>query len=209
MCQLTERDIVQSMETFGSAFLFTDIEGSTRLPARDPTGYPVLLERLRDCIRAEVQSSSGELVSLEGDSSFALFDTASDAIWCSAAIQNRLRAEQVGFRVRMGIHVGEARRTATGFVGLDVHRAARIADAAHGGQVVISAEAAQDSPLATVDLGWHQLKDLAAPLRLHQLELGTDERLPPLRTITARTHNLPTHESSLVGREEELAALER
>jgi predicted ATPase len=186
-------------------FLFTDIEGSTRLLAELGTdAYGRALEEhraaLRDAFRAGCE------VDTQGDSLFYAFERADDAVRGAAAAQRALHATRV--RVRMGIHTGEALLVAGGYVGLDVHRAARICAAAHGGQVLLSQSTRELTDVETRDLGEHRLKDLTQPQRLHQLVApGLDMEFPPLRSLENRPTNLPAQATPLVGRTGELEAL--
>jgi predicted ATPase/class 3 adenylate cyclase len=184
-------------------FLFTDVEGSTRLLEElGADAYGGVLARHHGVCREAWAAHGGVEVDTAGDAFFVAFGRASGALSAAMAAQEGLVA--LGVRVRMGVHTGEAALTQTGYVGLEVHRAARIAAAAHGGQVVVSAstrELAGDGfPL--VDLGEHRFKDLSAPERVFQLGDGT---FPPLKSLY-RT-NLPTPATPFLGREEELASV--
>ena len=183
-------------------FLFTDIEGSTRLLQEHGPGYANLLAEHRRTLRDAFTRHSGVEVDTQGDAFFVVFPSAADAV--AAAAEARVQLEAGPIRVRMGIHTGEPIVTDGGYVGVDVHRAARIAAAAHGGQIVLSETTRRllDSDTATRDLGEHRLKDLTGPERLHQLGDGD---FPPLRTLDAT--NLPVASSPLVGREHELGEL--
>ena len=123
-------------------FLFTDIEGSTRLLARLREGYGDVLEEHHRTLRAAFEEHGGHEVHTEGDAFFVAFARATDAIAAAVAAQRALAAhpwpEGVDLRVRMGLHTGEAEVRADDYVGMDVHRAARICSAAHGGQVLVS-----------------------------------------------------------------------
>ena len=199
-------------------FLFTDIEGSTRLVQALGGGYPPLLEHHHDIVGSAVEANGGLVVSTEGDSFFAVFPTAPAAL--VAAIDAQLAIERhpwpdgARIRVRIGVHTGEGRVGAGSYVGVDVHRAARIGAAGHGGQVLLSASTAQlcrhEMPpgVSLIDLGDHRLKDLLEPERVFQV--GHPElqgEFPPLKTLTDRPNNLPTQPSELVGREEALRAI--
>ena len=184
-------------------FLFTDVEGSTRmLDALGAEAYAgVLAEHLR-ILREAVERHEGIEVDTEGDAIFAVFGTATGAL--SAAREAQAGLEPTGVRVRMGLHTGTPLRTDDGYVGIDVHRAARIAAAGHGGQVLISSTTASlvagsSDELTLTDLGEHRLKDLAAPERLYQL--GTEQH-PPLKSISPS--NLPEPAGQFIGRETEL-----
>jgi predicted ATPase len=174
-------------------FLFTDIEGSTRLLEEHGEDYPTLLAEHRRVLREAFERHAGVEVDTQGDAFFVAFSRALDAL---AAAEEAQRALEL--RVRMGIHTGQPQLVGEGYVGIDVHRAARICSAAHGGQVVLSQRSLVDG-VAVRDLGLHRLKDLQEPERLYQL--GAEE-FPPLRSLNAT--NLPVQPNPLVGREREL-----
>ena len=179
-------------------FLFTDVEGSTRLLQEHGDGYADLLAEHRRVLRKAFAARSGVEVDTQGDAFFVAFSRAADAV--AAADEARRGLEDGAIRVRMGIHTGEPVVTDEGYVGMDVHRAARIAAAAHGGQIVLSETTRRLLDDAAVhDLGEHRLKDLVQAERLYQLGNGD---FPPLRTLDAT--NLPIASSQLVGRENEL-----
>ncbi len=198
-------------------FLFTDIEGSTRLEQAVGTErYAALRERHRDIVRRAVAANGGDEQGTEGDSFFVVFDTAGRALAAAYQAQLDLHAEpwpdDGTIRVRMGLNAGEAASVGGSLVGLAINRAARIAAVAHGGQVLVSETAralgadALPSGCRFVDLGSHRLKDLAEPDRLYQLEgPGLPSTFPPLATLDARPNNLPSQLTSFVGREAELA----
>ncbi len=186
-------------------FLFTDVEGSTRLLQEHGSGYADLLAEHRAALRDAFARHGGVEVDTQGDAFFVAFARATEAV--AAATDGREALEIGPIRVRMGIHTGEPLLTNEGYVGLDVHRAARIAAAAHGGQIVVSDATRQllDVDVGIRELGEHRLKDLAHAERLYQVGGGD---FPPLRTLDAT--NLPLATSALVGRErevEELAAM--
>ncbi|MBV8300889.1 MAG: adenylate/guanylate cyclase domain-containing protein, partial [Candidatus Dormibacteraeota bacterium] len=179
-------------------FLFTDIEGSTRLAQDLGDGYVEVLAEHRRVLREAFAAHHGVEVDTQGDAFFVAFASAVDAV--RSAIDGQRALSDGPVRVRMGLHTGEAAVGDEGYVGVDVHRAARICAAGHGGQVLLSASVA--NLIADVDmhdLGEHRLKDLFAPLRLYQL--GHDD-FPPLRTLNFTT--LPVQSTPLVGREQEL-----
>jgi predicted ATPase/class 3 adenylate cyclase len=180
-------------------FLFTDIEGSTRLLHELGDRYADVLAEHRRVLRETFSRHGGVEVDTQGDAFFVAFARASDAVAAGGEIQEGLAGGPV--RVRIGIHTGEPVVTEEGYVGADVHRASRIMGAGHGGQVLVSDATRQllDSEADLRDLGAHRLKDLTAPQRLYQLG---DADFPPLRTLY-RT-NLPVQATALVGREPEL-----
>ena len=185
-------------------FLFTDVESSTTLLLRlGPEAYAGELDLHRHVLREIFAAYNGVEVDTAGDSFFVAFSRAVDAVAAAREAQAGLEAGTVG--VRMGLHTGEPLVTGSGYVGLDVHRAARISAAGHGGQVLIShatRSLVEDGEF--LDLGEHRLKDLTRPERIYQL--GT-AKFPPLKSLN-RT-NLPVAAHPLVGRaaeQEELAA---
>ena len=180
-------------------FLFTDIEGSTRLLHElGPDAYSEALAEHRRVLRAAFAEHDGVEVDTQGDAFFVAFPTAPGAI---AAAENGQHALEAGrIRVRMGLHTGTPTLTDEGYVGVDVHRGARVAALAHGGQVLLTqATATLVDGVALTDLGRHRLKDFDGPAQL--LQLGTD-RHPPLRT--PGTVLLPTPATPFLGREQEL-----
>jgi predicted ATPase/class 3 adenylate cyclase len=187
-------------------FLFTDVEQSTRLLAElGADAYGRTLEEHRDRLREAFRA--GHEVDVQGDSLFYAFDRADDAVRAAAAGQRALGGLPV--RVRMGVHTGQPAIVGNGYVGLDVHRAARICAAAHGAQVVLSQTTRDLVDVETRDLGEHRLKDLTQPQRLHQLlGPGLETQFAPLRTLESRPTNLPAQTTPLVGRTVELEALQ-
>ena len=183
-------------------FLFTDVAGSTKLLSEHGAAYADLLGAHRVVVRAALSRHAGVEVDTQGDAFFAAFPRASDAVAAADEIRDGLGDGPV--RVRIGIHTGEPLVTPEGYVGLDVHRAARIAAAAHGGQVVLSQTTRDllDPGRQLRDLGVHRLKDLTEAERLFQLGSG---EFPPLRTLDQT--NLPVAASPLLGRERELEEL--
>ncbi|MGO8959344.1 MAG: adenylate/guanylate cyclase domain-containing protein [Streptosporangiaceae bacterium] len=205
------------METL--TFLFTDIEGSTRLLRHLGEGvYADVLADHHSLIRSVLAAHDGEEVGTHGDAFFAVFTSPKACVAAVTQMQQAIEThpwpagEHV--RVRMGVHTGEAAKTATGLVGLDVHRAARVAAVAHGGQVLLSETAAAmvrgSLPPGTTlrDLGVHQLKDLGRPEQIFQLvAAGLRAEFPPLRSLgnPALQHNLPAQLATFIGRDRELA----
>jgi predicted ATPase/class 3 adenylate cyclase len=194
--------------------LFTDIEGSTSLLESSGDSYPHLLARHHELVEEAIAASAGQVVNTAGDSFFAAFPTAEAAVTAAVEAQRRLLAEpwpeNRRVLVRMGLHSGAPRRIDSGYVGLDVHRAARIMAAAHGGQILVSETTASLLGVAVAlrDLGEHRLKDLSLPQRLYQvLAPGMREEFPAVRTLENRPMNLPVQRNALLGREAELATL--
>jgi len=181
-------------------FLFTDIEGSTKLLEELGDRYPEALAEHRRVLREAFERHSGVEVDTQGDAFFVAFQRASEALATADEAQRALELP-----VRMGIHTGEPTLTPEGYVGIDVHRAARICSAAHGGQVVLSETTRKLlDGVGLHDLGEHRLKDLGQPVRLYQLG---EHDFPPLRSLNQT--NLPAQPSPLVGRERELQELLR
>ncbi len=180
-------------------FAFTDIEGSTRLLHELGDSYADVLAEHRRVLRDAVSRHRGVEVDTQGDAFFFAFARASDAIAAAGDAQAALADGSV--RVRIGIHTGEPVVTDEGYVGLDVHRAARVMGAGHGGQVLVSEATARllDSTVELRELGEHRLKDLTEPQRLYQLGEG---EFPPPRAL--HQTNLPIQPTPLVGREREL-----
>jgi predicted ATPase/class 3 adenylate cyclase len=183
-------------------FLFTDVEGSTRLLQEHGDGYAELVAEHRRALREAFARHDGVEVDTQGDAFFVAFPRAAGAV--AAAADARRALEPGPIRVRMGLHTGEPQVTDEGYVGIDVHRAARIASSAHGGQILVSETTRRllepDAPVR--DLGEHRLKDLVGAERLFQLG---DGEFPPLRTLDAT--NLPVVAIPLVGREREVEEL--
>jgi len=183
-------------------FLFTDVAGSTALLAESGAqGYAAVLAEHRRILRQACAASGGVEVDTAGDSFFVAFSRAADAVAAARAAQAGLGDGPV--RVRMGLHTGEPLQSGGGYVGMDVHRAARIAAAGHGGQVLVS-QATHNlvGDAEYLDLGEHRLKDLTRPERLYQLGGG---EFPPPKSLN-RT-NLPLAANPLVGRVVEQAKL--
>jgi predicted ATPase/class 3 adenylate cyclase len=196
---------VSDLPTGTVTLLFTDIEGSTRLLDELGDRYQELLERHHRILRQAIAANSGVEVDTEGDAFFCVFERPEDALGAAGQAQSALAEESwpkgKQVRVRMGMHTGTPAVAGENYIGIDVHRAARIAAAGHGGQVVISRATKEelDAELELRDLGEHRLKDFAEPVWLFQLG---EEEFPPLRTLGAT--NLPRPASSFVGRESEL-----
>jgi class 3 adenylate cyclase len=197
--------------------LFTDIEGSTVLAERLDERWPDLLAEHNRILRMAFTAHGGTELGTEGDAFFVAFTDAVSAAAAAADVQRALAGhawpDGDAIRVRIGLHTGQPTPTADGFVGLDMHRAARVAAAAHGAQVLLS-QATRDllpesmDGLSFRDLGDHRLKDLSGPQRLHQLCIdGLAADFPPPRTIEGRTTNLPAQPTPLVGRDAELDAV--
>lgn len=200
--------------------LFSDMEGSTRLLQALGERYAETLAAHHALLRACFEKHHGRIVDTQGDSFFVAFPRALDAVRAAIEAQRALAAhawgEGIMVRVRMGLHTGEPRAQGERYVGLDVHRAARIGAAGHGGQILLSETTCAlvknelPSDVQLRELGKQRLKDFDAPASLYQIvcaDLLSD--FPPLKTLDARPHNLSASMSSFIGRERELAALTR
>ena len=190
-------------------FLFTDIEGSTRLLEALGEHYGEALEAQRRLLRHAFVDAGGVEVDTQGDAFFVVFPAAGDAVRAAAQGQRILAGyhwpEGISVRVRMGLHSGEPGRIAEGYFGLDVHRAARICAAAHGGQVLVSQSTREllgeelGEGLTLDDLGEHRLKDLTHAQRLYQLTIdGLESRFPAIRTLeNSRRKRIDVHATIL------------
>jgi predicted ATPase/class 3 adenylate cyclase len=201
--------------------LFSDIEGSTRLLEHLGEGYAEVLDEHRRIIRGAVAGHGGHELRTEGDAFFVVFSRAGDAMRAAVAAQRGLAAcassGAATVRVRMGLHTGEPRVVGRDYVGIDVHCAARICSAAHGGQVVVSETTERilagqaTEGVSLRDLGEHLLKDLSRPMRLHQIVAdGLTADFPPLRALDYPPTSLPDQSApptALFGREADLDAL--
>jgi predicted ATPase/class 3 adenylate cyclase len=199
-------------------FLFSDIEGSTRLLQELGDRYDDILEGHKAIVRASIRRWDGTEISTEGDSFFVVFPGAMGAARAAAEVQRSLADHPfpLPVRVRMGLHTGEGRLAAGNYVGIDVHRAARIAAAGHGGQILVSdatrglVEPELPADLSLSDLGPHRLKDLAQPEHLYQLVVrGLRSEFPPLRSLDARPNNLPVQLTRFIGRQEQVTEVKR
>src|ERR1700683_2757927 len=196
--------------------LFSDIEGSTTLLSRVGDRHGEALSAHRAMLRKAIAAWGGREMSTEGDSFFVVFGSAADAVAGARAAQGALAQHEWpdgdAVRVRMGLHSGEPTPHEDNYIGMDVHRAARIAATAHGGQVVLSeATVGLAAPLpdgvSVVDLGFHRLKDIAVPERIYQLAgPGLREDFPRLKSLGTQA-SLPAPPTPLIGRDEDLQRL--
>jgi len=179
-----------------------------------------VLEEHRRLVRAAFEKGHGQEVDRQGDSFLVAFSRAREAVGAAVAAQRALTKypwpEGAALRVRVGLHTGEPLSGTNDYIGLDVHRAARMCSAGHGGQILVSQVVgiliAPDLPpgVSLRDLGTHRLKDLRDPEHLFQVvqpDLAAD--FPPLKSLDARPHNLPIQLTSFVGREREKAEVGR
>ena len=199
--------------------LFTDMEGSTRLLQQLGKRYGSVLAECRRLLRAAFAQYNGYEIDTQGDAFFVTFVRAIDAVAAAVTAQRVLAdapwPEGVGIRVRMGLHTGEPESSSEGYVGLDVHLAARIMSAGHGGQVLLSQTTCDlvqhDLPngVSLRNMGEHHLKDLQHPRCIFQLVIpGLSSDFPPLKTLNTYLNNLPVQPTPFMGREKEVTAIE-
>lgn len=197
-------------------FVFTDIEGSTRLLQELGSEYVSILETHRSVLRQVFAGFEGREVNTEGDGFFAAFASPSSAVLAAVRAQRDLAGEpalaQHGVRVRIGMNTGEAQRTGHDYVGLAVHQAARVANAGHGGQVLVADSTrllAGDPPgVEFDDLGEHVLKDFAGAVRIFQVHAeGIRSQFPRIRSLNSLDASLPVARTSFIGRAKELNAV--
>jgi predicted ATPase/class 3 adenylate cyclase len=198
--------------------LFTDIERSTQLLHQLDERYARVLNEYRQIMLSTLHQFRGHEVNIQRDAFFAVFARATDAVSSAIAAQRALAShswpEGVTVRVRMGLHTGEPQLTVEDYIGLDVHHAAWIMAAGHGGQVLLSQTTRElverDLPAEVYirDLGVHRLKDLGRPERLFQLIIsGVASDFPPLNTLDSHSNNLPIQPTPLIGQEQEVIAV--
>ncbi len=200
------------------SFLFADIDGSTPLVRQLGDGYPEVLDAFREILVGAVRANGGAVVDFDGDGAFCAFPAAGVAAQAAVSVQRRLDShswpENVRVRARIGVHTGVAQRAPDGYVGLEVHRAARIGAAANGGQILVSSSTAsllESDPQdgwSLVDLGSFALKGLDRAESLVQLvapDLESD--LPAPRARGVSSVKLPMHLTRLVGRDDEVAGI--
>lgn len=191
-----------------TSFLFTDVESSTELARRAGAGYPDLVKIHDEIIRAVVERESGIVVKTTGDGVFAAFAAVSAALDAASLIQSNIQGHDwplgVEIKVRVGVHTGEATMYEGDYVGLEVHRAARVMSAGHGGQILVSevARSLAGDGYEFRDLGRHLLKGLDEEETIFQLIVpGLPAEFPPLTTASVIPNNLPARATSIVGRQ--------
>lgn len=200
-------------------FLFTDIEGSTRLWETIPQAMSAALAVHDEIMRSAIEANSGKVIKTVGDAFYAVFETAKSAAQAAVDAQEKLMQTawkiEGGIRVRMGLYTGEAEPRDNDFFGQTLNRCARLLNTAHGEQVVLSISTVSEiqfidsGDFGFLDLGEHRLKDLTKPEQIYQLlhpKLRAD--FPPLRGLESFPNNLPTQASTFVGRERELKELQ-
>ena len=194
-------------------FMFTDIEGSTRLWQQYATQMPDILARHDALLRQAIERFGGSYIKNTGDGAFAVFESG-DPLGCAVYIQSQVASEDWGepgeLRLRIALHAGQAERRGEDYFGLDVTRASRLLSAGWGGQILLTSAAAQtcaEPPGSSlVDHGTHQLRDLYEPLQIYELRHSDlpPRAYPALHTLAAHPHNLPTQPTPFVGRARDL-----
>jgi predicted ATPase/class 3 adenylate cyclase/Tfp pilus assembly protein PilF len=208
--------VATSPPTGTVTFLFTDIEGSTKLWERHPEAMQRALARHDEILSGVTEQHGGYIFKTIGDAFCCAFPTAPDAFEAALEAQRRLLSsewkETGPLRVRMALHTGAAEERDGDYFGPSVNRVARLMSAAHGGQVLLSAathEMVRDQLPAGInlaELGEHRLRDLFRPERVYQLTApGLPSEFPPLRTLEAYRNNLPLQPTLLIGREKEVS----
>jgi predicted ATPase/class 3 adenylate cyclase len=212
------KEIMAELPTGTVTFLFTDIEGSTRLLQALGEGYRVAQDRHTEIVRAAIREHQGHEIRTEGDSFFVVFRTPGEAVQAAVAAQRGLARHDwphgSELRVRMGLHTGEGVAGGDDYLGIDVNRAARIAASGHGGQILLSdatralVAASLPEGVRVRTLGSYRLRDLPGPERLHQLEIRSlPSAFPPLRALDVRRAHLPPEATRFIGRGGEIHAL--
>ena len=207
--------MVATIPTGTVTFLFTDVEGSTRLWETDPDGMAASLARHDQIMRSVIEAHRGHVFSTAGDAFAVAFGSIGAAIGAATTIQLKLLAADwpgPPIKIRMGLHTGTAQERDGDYFGPVLNRAARIMSAGHGGQILVSSVTADASDLegdlTLRDLGTHHLKDLDEPEHLFEIrhpDLPVVDR--PIKTVDVRRHNLPDYLTSFVGRTKELDEL--
>ncbi len=213
----------ETMETMAAdkLLLFSDIEGSTVILQQIGDLYAQVLLRHNEILRQEITAQGGEVISTEGDSFFATFDTAGSGLRAAVSVQRLMANEawpvDLKLRVRMGLHFGRTRKVGGELVGLDVHRAARVCAAASGGQILLTSEVMESLSDSDLDdlgvksrkLGRHRLKDLRYPETLLDIDDPVIAlEFPPPQSLERRITNLPSSAPEVFGRGREMEELE-
>jgi len=210
---------MSNLPTGTVTFLFTDIEGSTRLAQEHPEKWEVLRERHHALLHSAMDAQQGYIFHVIGDAFCVAFSSARQALNAALQAQENLHGEDWGntpIKVRMGIHTGQAEIQNTGdYSGyLTLSRVQRLMSAGHGEQTLISQETVElltnelPENVSLCDLGEHQLKDLIRPEHIYQVNIANlPSDFPALKTLDARLNNLPTQLTPFIGREHEIASV--
>src|SRR4051812_46690150 len=193
-------------------FLFTDLEGSTRLWEAHPAGMADALRRHDEVVRMSVEAAGGMVVKSTGDGTLAAFADANAAAQAAIDTQRAMAAEDWGevgaLRARMALHTGTSTERNGDYFGPTLNRAARLMAIGHGGQILVSqATAALVEGVEFIDLGEHRLRDLQHPEHVFQLCVDEPVSFPGLRSVDAHRSNLPVALTTFVGRDNEMASL--
>jgi class 3 adenylate cyclase len=210
-----DEEFCRAVGMAASTFLFTDIEGSTRLWERDAHAMRVALARHDGILARAASARNGRVFETIGDAFCITFESPADALRAALDAQRELLAGEPLFRVRMAIHTGEAEERGGDYFGAALSRVNRLLGAGHGGQILASSSAAKafvdgaaPEGVEVRDLGERRLKDLPGSERIFQISAdGLPDAFPPLRTLDARAGNLPAWPTPLVGRESEVAEI--
>ncbi len=213
---------MQSVPSGYITFLFTDIEGSTKLSQEFPDTLQAALDKHHTILKKSIKDYNGFIFDITGDAFCCSFDNASDAVKAAVTVQLKLSGEkweEAKIKVRIGIHSGEAVWDDKGYLGyITLARTARISSVAYGEQILISNEVYElfnetdtsKSNITFRDLGDRRLKDLIQPIRIYQvLSPGLRKDFPPLNTLDARANNLPVQITSFIGREKEIEEIKK
>jgi predicted ATPase/class 3 adenylate cyclase len=212
---VTAREQPGGVPTGTVSFLFTDVEGSTRLWQEHPAEMTAALEHHDKIVREAISSNDGYVFSTAGDAFAAAFHTSTQAIDAAVSAQRALLeaswSDGVRIRVRMGIHTGEAVERGGDYFGSTLNRGARVMAAGHGGQILLTATAhggLDKTRARSVDLGEHALRDIDGVERIFQVVAeGIESDFPEIRTLSDSRSRLPTQRSSLIGRNDDIAAI--
>jgi predicted ATPase/class 3 adenylate cyclase/Tfp pilus assembly protein PilF len=198
-------------------FLFTDIEGSTKLFQEFPEKLPSALRRHNEILRDAIESNRGHVFKIVGDAYCCAFENAADAVKAAVDVQRNLSEEkwdEAEIKIRIGIHSGNAEWNGHDYMGyMTLARTARVMSAAYGEQIIVSNDAyeiykenlVKEKDFSFRDLGERRLKDVIEPIRLYQvISKDLREEFPPLKTLDARPNNLPIQLTSFIGREKEM-----
>ncbi len=197
-------EVIVALPSGTVTFLFTDIEGSTRLWEADPDAMRASLAAHDAVLRAAIEAHGGQVFKHTGDGICAVFERAQAAVDAAIDAQRRLTLP-----VRMGLTSGEAQPQGGDYFGPTLNRAARVMSAGHGGQILAAASTIESvEGVDSIDFGFRRLRDLSEPLQLFQLRAeGLDEDFPPLKTVDAVPGNLPVQATSFIGRDAQVAEL--
>ncbi len=200
-------------------FLFTNVEGSTRLWDLFPAVMPGAINRHEEILRGSINRLNGIVIKTTGDGLYAVFSSTIDAVQAALSCQRELAQEtwnpKTGrLRIRIALHSGTAELRGGNYYGANVNRAARLLSAGHGDQILLSQSTRElirqelPEPVSLIDLGYHRLKDLLRPEHIYQLSVpDLPANFPVLRGLDPRSVNLPSQPTPFIGRKEDIEAL--